>query len=268
MASLEVQTEESGEQPKRGIVWWLVAITAPIGVLGGPIALMDLTAGAVQWGGPLKYLMVFWDEEIGSKFALVYQFIFSSLRLTIPFSETDADYLTVGVLFVTLELRARAIAFPRLRAAAREDVEAPEEADRPFDAPEFAFLPSRIRALRAWQQKLIIAPLGCIIMLLPVVLAGLLLSAMMGNFFGLTLALWSVVGLVLLVLLLFAFLSTVLFVLLSLCWPVFAAGLGLALLWSIFLRGEERRRLLTYTLLTLAPFALFLGAYAANQFAS
>jgi len=89
----------------RGFLWWLSVILAPIGILGGPIELANMTSGLVEWDGPVGYLVNFWSENISVHFANVFGLITNFLHIR-PLSDIVVSYLTLGILLITSMLRA------------------------------------------------------------------------------------------------------------------------------------------------------------------
>jgi hypothetical protein len=89
----------------RGILWWLGVILAPIGILGGPIELANMTSGLIQWNGPVGYLVHFWSENISVHFANVFGLITNVFHIP-PLSDLVVSYLTLGILLLTSMLRA------------------------------------------------------------------------------------------------------------------------------------------------------------------
>jgi hypothetical protein len=43
---------------KRDFSWWVTAILAPLGILGGPIAIAEMFKGLIKWKGPIGA----WEE--------------------------------------------------------------------------------------------------------------------------------------------------------------------------------------------------------------
>lgn len=92
-------TEATAGTPakKHTIGWWLAAIIAPIGIVGGPIAIADMVAGAIQWNGWIGYLVAFWDENVSKSFGVVLNFVASIIRIP-ALNELTVDYITLGIL--------------------------------------------------------------------------------------------------------------------------------------------------------------------------
>ncbi len=95
----------SARREPQTLGWWLVAIFAPVGIIGGPVALADLFAGIIRWRGPIPYLLAFWDENIGTPFAQLLAFIASLIHLPSP-TEVISDYLTLSILLISSVVRA------------------------------------------------------------------------------------------------------------------------------------------------------------------
>lgn len=90
---------------KRGFLWWLSAILAPIGLFGGPVEIANMVSGVVEWRGPIGYLVNFWSENVSVHFANVFGLVTNLFNLP-PLSDVVVSYLTLGVLFCTSMLRA------------------------------------------------------------------------------------------------------------------------------------------------------------------
>jgi len=85
--------------------WWVAAILTPAGLIGGPLAVADMFAGAIQWNGWVKYLVVFWDEKVSHAFGIVFNFVAAKFDLP-TVAESTVDYLTLGILLSGSFIRA------------------------------------------------------------------------------------------------------------------------------------------------------------------
>jgi hypothetical protein len=95
----------------RGLLWWITAILAPVGVVGGPLAIADLVSGVIEWHGWIGFLVSFWEEKVSGPFGAVFGVIFDLLRLP-RLSEAFVDYLTIGVLASSSFFRAATLFYP------------------------------------------------------------------------------------------------------------------------------------------------------------
>lgn len=90
---------------QRGILWWFSAITAPIGILGGPIAIADMFAGVIEWKGWVGYFATYWGEHISHPFGVLLHAFAQRFSIPSP-PEYLVDYLTLGVLFAASHIRS------------------------------------------------------------------------------------------------------------------------------------------------------------------
>ncbi|HPI47605.1 MAG TPA: hypothetical protein PLH23_05005 [Hyphomonadaceae bacterium] len=94
--------------------WWFVFwILAPLGVLGGPLAIADLFAGVIEWHGWVGYLVSFWDENVSQPFGAVFGAIADFLHVP-RFTEEFVDYIALGTLCITGMLRPFLLLEPKL----------------------------------------------------------------------------------------------------------------------------------------------------------
>jgi hypothetical protein len=105
-------------EAKRGFLWWLTAITAPIGIFGGPLAIANMLSDVIRWKGWIAYLVSFWDENIAGPFRTVIAFVALRLSLPIPPAEL-VDYLILGVLMAVSIQRALQLVGERQSILAR-----------------------------------------------------------------------------------------------------------------------------------------------------
>lgn len=96
---------DEAKEAKRGFLWWLTAITAPIGIFGGPIAIANMLSDVIEWKGWIAYLVSFWDENIADPFRTLIDFIAQRFSLPAPPAEL-VDYLILGILMAVSIQRA------------------------------------------------------------------------------------------------------------------------------------------------------------------
>ena len=81
----------SNPSRQRGFIWWITALLAPLGVLGGVVGLMSLSAGVI-WKGPFAYLVIFWSEQVRVPFADVLNFLASLSNQFLPIRHNCFEY--------------------------------------------------------------------------------------------------------------------------------------------------------------------------------
>jgi len=75
------------------------------------VAGADLLAGVIEWRGPFRYMMTFWDENISAPIGTIAKFLFSSLHWPEP-PELAVDYATLALLLAGSFLRMRRLMHP------------------------------------------------------------------------------------------------------------------------------------------------------------
>lgn len=98
-------TNPNTQEPKRGFWWWLTAILAPVGVVSGPIAMMDMVSGVIEWNGPFEYLSNWWETYVGRHADAVVLYVARLLEVSPP-PAWVTDYFTLGLLFAVSAARA------------------------------------------------------------------------------------------------------------------------------------------------------------------
>jgi hypothetical protein len=96
---------EAKPKKRRTWFWWLAAITAPLGILGGPIAIAEMFAGTIKWHGPAGFLVAFWDEKVSAPFHAVFAWMAGLIGVP-PFKEFYVDYFVVSLLAAGTFFRA------------------------------------------------------------------------------------------------------------------------------------------------------------------
>lgn len=89
----------------RSFFWWATAIVAPLGILGGPIAIASMLDGLITWNGPVDYILNIWDAQIREPFRNVIEWI----RLKLSFPQPDPlliDYIILSILLTSSYVRA------------------------------------------------------------------------------------------------------------------------------------------------------------------
>lgn len=100
------------QRDRRDFLWWVSAITAPLGIIGGPPAIADLLGGIIRWRGPLAYLAAYWDEHITQPFGQVINAALALAPFKVHAPEGVVDYIALGCLFFASQLRAANLLFP------------------------------------------------------------------------------------------------------------------------------------------------------------
>lgn len=109
---------------RRSFWWWLGAVLAPLGILGGPVAMADLFSGLIEWRGPIGFLVSYWDRAISEPFHRIFQFVVDSIPWDLSFPAWFSDYVALGILLVTSLYRALFLIvayFPTLKSDGEGD---------------------------------------------------------------------------------------------------------------------------------------------------
>jgi hypothetical protein len=101
----EAASVRAPESQKRSFLWWVSAVLAPVGVIGGPLAIADMLAGAIEWNGWIGYTVAWWDENVGTPFGQVISALFAAWGWP-ELSETETGYLIIGILLSSSMMRA------------------------------------------------------------------------------------------------------------------------------------------------------------------
>lgn len=92
----------------RSLSWWVrqifVSILAPLGIVGGPIALASMFRSIIEWKGPIGYTVHFWSEYVSPPFTYIFTWIADLLLLPAP-PLWLTDYLIMGLLVASSYLR-------------------------------------------------------------------------------------------------------------------------------------------------------------------
>jgi hypothetical protein len=90
---------------RKSFAWWVGAVLAPFGIIGGPLEMAGMVADIIEWRGPWNYLITHWDRTVGHVFGVIFGWIAGLVSLPAP-PPLVADYLTVGVLMLLGQWRA------------------------------------------------------------------------------------------------------------------------------------------------------------------
>jgi hypothetical protein len=93
----------------RGAWWWFMAILAPIGILGGPIAIAEMFSELIYWKSPIQYIVQWWGVHISEPFHRIFEWFaqLAGLNLPLPsWTKWVTDYVVLGLLFFGNEVRA------------------------------------------------------------------------------------------------------------------------------------------------------------------
>lgn len=105
-------TTKRASEHKRDFWWWLTAILAPIGILGGPIAIAEMLNGFIEWHGPIGYVVSWWGAHISVPFHGIFVWLAGLLSIDLPpWTKWITDYVALGILLSWNFLRAFAL-FP------------------------------------------------------------------------------------------------------------------------------------------------------------
>ncbi|WP_156767863.1 hypothetical protein [Candidatus Viadribacter manganicus] len=99
-------------EPRRSLWWWLLTITAPIGIIGGPLGIADMLSGLIEWHGPVGFLVSYWDRIISDPLHNVLHYVAAFIPALRFLDGFALDYLTLGVLQYSAFARSLSILRP------------------------------------------------------------------------------------------------------------------------------------------------------------